>query len=146
MQANDCVEVFFADVDPSLLEPPVNMMRLALHPKGFAPRLANLEQVRAFLLPRLSRQVAATGDPELAALSEELSSFGVCVSDDEVPDFALPFRLRHGTVDLSFFSTITTFGAAFDLTLDEIAVEAYFPADDATADHLRALARNQPSG
>ncbi|MBF6469423.1 helix-turn-helix transcriptional regulator [Nocardia beijingensis] len=138
VQANDCVAVFFDGVDPALLEPPINMMRLGLHPGGFASRLRNLEQVRAFLLPRLARQAMATGDPQLAALYEELRSYGAASGADSDPvDITLPVRLRHRDADLTFFSTITTFGAAFDLTLDEIAVEAYFPADDKTAAYLR---------
>lgn len=147
VQANDCVGVFFDDVAPALLAPPVNMMRLGLHPKGFAPRLRNLDQVRAVLMPRLARQVTATGDPELTALHEELLSYGepgdiesASVAIDP-RDIALPIRLRHGDTELSFFNTITTFGAAFDLTLDEIAVEAYFPADEVTAEYLRRAHR-----
>jgi hypothetical protein len=141
VQANDCVGVFFDDVDPDLLEPPVNMMRLGLHPRGFASRLRNLEQVRAFLLPRLARRVTATADAELAALQEELGGYGAPGSADSDPaDIMLPIRLRHRDAELSFFSTITTFGAAFDITLDEVAVEAYVPADDETAAYLRGLA------
>ncbi|MET8798436.1 hypothetical protein ABZV91_18640 [Nocardia sp. NPDC004568] len=117
------------------------MMRLALHPRGLAPRLGNLAQVRAFLLPRLARRVTATGDPALAALYEELRSYGPPEATDTDPaEIALPILLRHGGADLSFFSTITTFGAAFDITLDEVAVEAYFPGDDRTDSYLRDLA------
>ncbi|MGY2029996.1 helix-turn-helix domain-containing protein [Nocardia gipuzkoensis] len=141
VQANDCVGVFFDGVDPELLEPPINMMRLGLHPAGFASRLRNLEQVRAFLLPRLARRGMATGDPELAALHEELRSYGAQAGTDSDPaDIALPILLRHRDAELSFFNTITTFGAAFDITLDEVAVEAYFPSDDETAAYLRELA------
>ncbi|MFI6870315.1 helix-turn-helix domain-containing protein [Nocardia sp. NPDC050406] len=145
VQANDCVRVFFDEVDPALLEPPINMMRLGLHPKGFANRLTNLAQVRSFLLPRLSRQVTATGDPELAALHQELSSYSeppdARTPEPDPPAILLPIRLTHADVELALFSTITTFGTAFDLTLDEIAVEAYFPADETTAAHLRRIAR-----
>ncbi|MBF6302488.1 helix-turn-helix transcriptional regulator [Nocardia amamiensis] len=141
VQANDCVQVFFDDVDPGLLEPPINMMRLGLHPRGFASRLRNLEQVRGFLLPRLARQVMATGDPELTALHEELRCYGVPGSADIEPGaIMLPIRLCHRDAELSFFSTVTTFGAVFDITLDEVAVEAYFPADDKTEAYLRELA------
>ncbi|MEU5885136.1 helix-turn-helix transcriptional regulator [Spirillospora sp. NPDC047279] len=135
---NSAVDVFFEGVDPALLKPPINMMRLGLHPRGFAPRLLNRAQVRAFLLPRLARQVTLTGDPELSALYEELSAYG---EDGDLPpvdaaDIALPIRLRHGGAELSLFTTITTFGAAFDITLEEIAVEAFYPADQETAAHL----------
>ncbi|MFG2003243.1 helix-turn-helix domain-containing protein [Spirillospora sp. NPDC048911] len=137
--ANSAIDVFMADVDPELLEPPVNMMRLGLHPKGLASRVSNLAQVRAFLMPRLARQVAQTGDPALSELHEELVSYG---TDGELPapdpaDVALPIRIRHHGVELSLFSTITMFGTAFDITLEEIVIEAFFPADDRTAAFLR---------
>ncbi|MGK5557541.1 helix-turn-helix domain-containing protein [Actinomadura kijaniata] len=140
--ANAAVDVFLEGVDASLLRPPVNMMRLGLHPDGFALRLRNLDQVRAHLLPRLARQVAQSGDPELSALYEELLSHGP--GGDPPPpdpaDIALPIRIRHRGTELCFLNTVTTFGAAFDVTLEEIAVEAYFPADDATARFFRERA------
>lgn len=140
--ANTAVDVFFEDVDPVLLKPPVNMMRLGLHPDGFAPRLRNLRQVRAYLLPRLSRQAVQAGDPELSVLYEELLSYG----DEDLPaapdpaEIALPIRIHHRGAELCFFNTITTFGAAFDITLEELAVEAYFPADDQTVRFLQTQA------
>ncbi|MGW0180263.1 helix-turn-helix domain-containing protein [Nocardia sp. NPDC003345] len=141
VQANTCVEVFFDCVEPDLLGPPVNMMRLALHPRGLGNRLGNLEQVRAFLLPRLARRVMATGDPALTTLFEELGSYAApVIADPDVADIALPIQLRHRGTELMLFSTVTTFGAAFDITLDEVAVEAYFPGDDRTAAYLRELA------
>ncbi|RBQ22115.1 transcriptional regulator [Spongiactinospora rosea] len=136
--ANSAIDVFLEGVDPALLRPPVNMMRLGLHPSGFAPRLLNLAQVRAFLLPRLARQAANTGDPETTALYEELRSYGP--EGDPPPldpaDIALPIRIRHHGTDLSFISTITTIGTAFDITLDDIAVEAFFPGDATTIDYF----------
>jgi transcriptional regulator with XRE-family HTH domain len=140
--ANVAAEIFFQDVGAGLLEPPINMMRLGLHPNGFAPRVRNLAQVRGFLLPRLARQAAHTGDPELAALHEELRGYSTDTDPVRLDpaDVALTIQLRHKGTDLSLFSTIMTFGAAFDVTLDEIAVESYFPADAATADYLHTLA------
>ncbi|MEU8399457.1 helix-turn-helix transcriptional regulator [Nonomuraea sp. NPDC048892] len=135
LSANTAIDVFLEGVDPALLRPPVNMMRLGLHPGGFAPRLLNLGQVRGFLLPRLARQVAHSGDAELSVLYEEVLSYGA-PAEPPPPDpaeIALPIRIRHRGAELCFINTITTFGAAFDVTLEEIAVEAYFPADDATA-------------
>ncbi|MEW1845820.1 helix-turn-helix transcriptional regulator [Nonomuraea angiospora] len=137
--SNPAMEIFLDGVDPELLKSPVNMMRLGLDPRGFAPRLQNLGQVRAYLLPRLARQAARTGDPELSALYEELRSYG---TEDDPPtagptDIAMPIRLQHDGVELSFFSTITTFGAAFDITLEEIAIETLFPADATTTAYLR---------
>lgn len=143
--ANSAAEIFFDGVAPELLRPPVNMMRLGLHPDGFAPRLRNPDQLRRFLLPRLARQAARTGDGELAALHEELSGYATETGAARIDpaEIAMRIDLRHRDADLCFFNTITTFGAAFDVTLDEIAIEAYFPADAATADYLHALA--QPS-
>ncbi|QLY32614.1 helix-turn-helix transcriptional regulator [Nocardia huaxiensis] len=140
VQANDTVRIFFDEADPGLLTAPLNMMRLALHPKGFASRLHNLGQVRAVLLPRLARQVRATADPELAALYEELLAYGPPVTVAHTPDeITMPIALRHGDRDLRLFSTLTVFGTAFDITLTEIAVEAYFPADPETARYLENL-------
>ncbi|MBC6458830.1 helix-turn-helix transcriptional regulator [Actinomadura sp. HBU206391] len=147
--ANSAAEVFLHGVDPGLLEPPVNMMRLGLHPRGFASRVINLPEVRAFLLTRLARQVQMTGDARMAALLDELLSYGPgaaspeqVLPEEQVPpgehEVALPIRIRDGGRELSFFSAITTFGTALDITLAEIAIEAYFPADSATADLLRS--------
>ncbi|WP_233506995.1 MmyB family transcriptional regulator [Spongiactinospora gelatinilytica] len=136
--ANSAIDVFLEGVDPALLRPRVNMMRVGLHPSGYAPRLLNLAQVRAFLLPRLARQAARTGDPELTALYEDVRSYG---PDDDPPpldpaDIALPIRIRHQGTELTFISTVTTFGTAFDITLDDIAVEAFFPGDATTIHHF----------
>jgi transcriptional regulator with XRE-family HTH domain len=137
--ANAAVDVFFDGVDPSLLRPPVNMMRLGLHPGGLAPRIGNLEQVRGHLLPRLARQAAQSGDPELHALHEELVSYGP-EGDRPPPDpaeIALPIRIEHRGARLCFINAITTFGAAFDITLEDIAVETYLPADAETTRFFR---------
>jgi hypothetical protein len=140
--ANDAARVFLDEVSPALLEPPVNMMRLGLHPDGFARRLTNLAQVRRFLLPRLARQVHQTGDAQLSELHTELVSYGGA-DESEPPnpaDIAMPVRIRYDGQELSFLNTITTFGAPYDITLDDIVVEAYFPTNSATAAALQALA------
>lgn len=140
--ANATVDVFLDGVSPELLRPPVNMMRLGLHPGGFAPRLRNLEQVRAFLLPRLARQVARTGDPALSALHDELRAYGPATTTGPDPaDLMMPIHLRYRDEDLTFFNTITTFGAAFDITLTELAVETYLPGDEPTRRALTRLFR-----
>ena len=132
--ANKAIDVFLDGVDPALLNPPINMMRLGLHPSGLAPRITNLAQVRGYLLPRLARQAAQTGDPELTALYEELVGPEDSTSPPDPADIALPIRIRHQGTELCFINAITTFGAAFDITLEEIAVETYLPATPETAD------------
>jgi len=146
--ANTAFDILLVEqADPDLLRPPVNLMRLAFHPKGLAPRVLNLGQVRAHLLPRLDRQATNTGDPQLHALYEELRSYG----PDEQPqppdpaDIALPIRLDHHGVELCFINTVTTFGAAFDVTLEDISIETYLPANDATAQHCHQLGRSHTS-
>ncbi|MEV0061939.1 helix-turn-helix transcriptional regulator [Nocardia sp. NPDC050718] len=139
--ANDAAEIFFDGASPELLTPPVNMMRLGLHPDGFGARLTNHAQVSAYLLPRLARQAERSGDPVLVALHTELRAFAPAADSPVDPaDVALPIRLAHDDTELSFFNTITTFGAAFDITLAEIAVESYFPADAHTAEYLHRRA------
>jgi transcriptional regulator with XRE-family HTH domain len=135
IQANKAFDIFLDGVAPALREPPINMMRLGLHPDGFAPRLRNLPQVRAFLLPRLARQAARTDDPELRSLHEELLTYGPS-EPLEPTDIALPIKLTYRGTDLTFINTITTFGTAFDVALAEIAIETYLPADDHTAAFL----------
>jgi len=141
--ANSALAVFLDGVDPSLLRPPVNMMRLGLHPGGLARRIRNLPEVRAHLLPRLARQAGNRGDPELASLYEELLAFG---PNGEAPmpdpaDIALTIRVQHAGTDLCFINTITTFGVAFDVALEEIAIETYLPADEKTARYCGVVRR-----
>lgn len=129
--------------DAALLEPPVNVLRLSLHPKGLAPRIRNLGEWRAHVLARLSRQVEATGESGLARLLHELAGYGGAAGDHDATGFAgvlTPLRLATEAGELSFFSTTTVFGAPGDITLAEIAIEAFFPADAATGAALRAIA------
>ena len=137
--ANDSVQLLTADVAPELLEPPLNVLRASLHPEGVAPRIANLGEWRAHVLDRLRRQVALTADDELAALYAELAAYpggeeGHAVTGGEI---AVPVRLRTEGGELAFFSTVTTFGTAVDITLAELSIEAFFPADEATTAALR---------
>ncbi|MFG1815085.1 hypothetical protein ACGFIF_15055 [Kribbella sp. NPDC049174] len=137
--ANNALDVFLDGVDPELLKPPIHMMRLGLHPDGFAKRIRNLAQVRGYLLPRLARQAANTRDAELHSLYDELIAYGPD-HDDPPPDpadIALPIRIRHRGTDLCFINAITTFGTPFDITLEEIAVETYLPADTETAEFFK---------
>ena len=136
--ANRSIALFTEQAAAHLLEPPVNVLRLALHPEGLAPRVANLAEFRAHLLDRLHRQVALTGDERLAALDDEVSAYpgGEESLQPLETGIAVPVRLRHDDRELAFFSTIATFGTAVDITLAELAIEAFFPADDTTAAYL----------
>jgi transcriptional regulator with XRE-family HTH domain len=133
-------------VAPELLTPPVNTLRVALHPQGLAPRIVNLREYSAHLLERLHRQTVASADAELVALHDELRRYpGVCdepsVPTDPASMLFVPMRLRGpDNVTLTFFSTLATFGTALDITIEELAVESFFPADQQTGEALRALA------
>lgn len=143
--ANAAVSHLLAGVDAALLQAPVNVLRLSLHPQGLAPRIANLGQWRSHLLERLRQQVHATGDGTLATLMEELRQYPLPASADdlqlegELLGVAMPFRFRTDGGVLNFISTTTVFGTPVDVTLQELAVESFFPADDFTAQALRAL-------
>jgi transcriptional regulator with XRE-family HTH domain len=137
--ANRSIALFTDDAAAHLLAPPVNVLRLALHPDGLARRVVNLAEFRAHLLDRLHRQVALTGDDRLAALGEEVTAYpgGEQTLHQHEAGIAVPVRVRAGgDTELAFFSTIATFGTAVDITLAELAIEAFFPADDATAAYL----------
>ena len=143
IEANSGIALMTEGVDPELLQPPANAMRLATHPGGLAPRIANLGEWRVHLISRLRRQVALTADPVLADLYDEVRAYPC---DDEQPDVDVPaagevfvpLRLRHGHGELRFFSTVTTFGTPLDVTVAELAIESFFPADAATAAALRS--------
>jgi transcriptional regulator with XRE-family HTH domain len=143
---NRALAPLIAGVDPALLAPPCNVLRLSLHPDGLQRRIRNLAAWRAHVLTRLHRQVEATADPVLAALMEELRAYplprGVPGrgSAAEGGDVCVPLVLDTAEGPLSFISTTTVFGTPVDVTLAEIAVEAFFPADPETAEALRALA------
>ena len=133
-------------VAPELLAPPTNTLRLVLHPDGLAPRIANLGEYSAHLLDRLRRQAAASGDAALVALHEELAGYPGVRDDGGAPTspadlLFVPLVLRTPEATLTFFSTIATFGTALDITLAELAVESFFPADEETSAALRAFAR-----
>lgn len=132
--ANDGIGFMTEGVAPELLEPPANVFRIALHPDGMAPRILNFEEWSGHLLSRVRRQAALTGDSEMVALYEELSSYPD-VSVDHVVDSSMPLllhRLKLANQELSFFSTVTTFGTATDVTLSELSLEAFYPADERT--------------
>jgi transcriptional regulator with XRE-family HTH domain len=138
------------DVDPALLEPPINVLRVGLHPHGLAPLIANLGEWRSYFLQRLERQVALTGDDELAALLDEVASFpGSEAERDRMPDpggseILGPLKVcAPGGGELSFFGMFATFDTPFEVTTSELAIELLFPADPLTAETMRTLARTR---
>jgi transcriptional regulator with XRE-family HTH domain len=144
---NRAVSLLITGVAPDLLEPPVNVLRLSLHPEGMAPRIANLGEWRAHLLERLRRQIALTGDAALQTLLEELEGY----PGGEEPEageqtIAVPLRLTIDAGELAFISTVATFGTAVEVTASELSIESFFPADAATADAMRAYVAELPGG
>jgi transcriptional regulator with XRE-family HTH domain len=148
--ANDAAfRTFTTGLPPELLAPPLNALRVSLHPEGLAPRIVNLAEYSAHLLARLQRELAVSADPAVAALLDELRAYPGVVEEGRDsgrgdPDAAsllfvpLVLRSADGGPDLTFFSTIATFGTALDITVAELAIESFFPADEATATALRA--------
>jgi len=144
---NALVPMLMAGAAPELVTAPINVLRLSLHPDGLASRIANLAQWRAHLLERLQQQIAATGDAALQALHDELEAYpapqvshDTPAVDTELSGLVVPFQLATPNGVLSFISTTTIFGTPVDVTLQELAVESFFPADAQTAAALTALA------
>lgn len=143
--ANGVVPHLLAGVHASLLKPPTNVLRLSLDPSGLAPNIVNLAQWRGHLFERLGHQIAATADPALISLLDELRSLPSAenASDEhlqgEHSGIAVPLKFRTPTGVLSFISTTTVFGSPADVTLQELALETFFPLDDFTRQALQAL-------
>lgn len=140
--ANRMVAPLLEGIPQRLLGQPFNVLRLAFHPEALAARTVNLAEWCGHLLERLHRQCEATADPELIRLYQDLKSYPIParsapLSGDTV---AIPFRLRHEGEILSFFSTTMVFGTPVDITLSELALETFFPADERTAERLRQMA------
>ena len=140
--ANRMVAPLLEGVPERLLVQPLNILRLAFHPEGLAARTVNLAEWAAHLLERLHRQCEATADPELIRLYHDLRTYPLPArSGPLAPDnVAIPFKLRHHGEVLSFISTTMVFGTPVDVTLSELALETFFPADEATAQRLKAMA------
>ena len=145
LASNAVVPKMLAGVDAALLQPPVNVLRLSLHPQGLAPGIVNLGQWRHHLFERLHQQIQATGDARLQALEQELRGYPVPEGADvtrlegEVLGIAVPLRFRTPAGVLNLISTTTVFGSPVDVTLQELALETFFPADEATGEILRRL-------
>jgi transcriptional regulator with XRE-family HTH domain len=141
--ANRAVPLLLQAVAPALRAPPVNVLRLSLHPQGLAPMIENLGAWREHVLARLQRQLHATGDAALVALRDELQALPAPPAQPDpghADEVVVPLVLATPHGRLSFLTTVTVFGAPHDVTLAELAVETLLPADDATAAALRALA------
>jgi len=144
--ANAAVQPMLVGVAPHLLEPPMNVLRIGLHPEGLAPRVENFGEWRSHLLSRLRHQIDATADPVLVELLAELESYPFEHPSQHVDDYGgviVPLRLRTDRGVLSFFSTTTVFGTPLDITLAELAIESMFPADSQTAQVLMGTARGK---
>lgn len=150
--SNPAVSVLTDGVDPMLLTPSVNLVRLSLHPAGLAPRIQNLAEWRRHLIARLREQIEVTGDPALVDLVEEVRDYPTLPGTTGRPPpndlelLAVPFQLAtvHGV--LAFFCTTTVFGAPLDITLSELCIESFFPADAVTARVMRDLGREAAAG
>lgn len=140
LSANVAATALMTGVAPHLLDGDVNVLRLSLHPEGLAPRILNLEEWRNHVLARLGHEIERSADPRLSTLLDELSAFPSPESGrrrrpapKRHQDIAVPLRLKSDAGPLSFLSTTTVFGTAVDVTLSEIAIEAFFPMDAETA-------------
>jgi transcriptional regulator with XRE-family HTH domain len=145
--ANRMVAPLIAIADEDLRQAPVNVLRLTLHPRGLAPRIANLHEWRTHLLDRLRREVDLTADRGLAELLTELSAYPILDRGKirppagELGGVAVPFQITTGSGQLlSFYSTTTVFGTPVDVTLSELTLETFLPADPETAEAVKALA------
>jgi transcriptional regulator with XRE-family HTH domain len=138
LAANRGIAMLLEGVPDELMAPAPNAMRLTLHPRGLAPRIRNLREWRGHLLAQMEREIALHRSDRLRALYEEVSAYPV-PADEPVPYFALPMRIEHEGRILSFVSSISTFNTPMDVTVAEIAIETFLPADRATTKYLHTL-------
>ncbi|MER5813528.1 helix-turn-helix transcriptional regulator [Streptomyces sp. NPDC002033] len=148
--ANRGIAMLLDGIPEELLAPPLNAMRLTLHPRGLAPRIRNLRQWRGHLLEQMERQMALVRSEPLRALYEEVAAYPVPLPEEEgeagaeagaegYPCVALPLRIEHEGQLLSFVSSVSTFNTPLDVTVAELAIETFLPADPATVKYLRSL-------
>jgi transcriptional regulator with XRE-family HTH domain len=145
--ANAAAGRLMRGADPALLAPPINVLRLSLHPGGLSPRIANLPEWRTHLQERLRRQIELSADPKLAELLKELHGYPSggdrprrASPATDLASVVVPLQLVTDAGTLSLFSTTTVFGTPVDVTLSELALECFYPADGGTAEALRRLA------
>ncbi|MEU0252974.1 helix-turn-helix transcriptional regulator [Streptomyces sp. NPDC006184] len=143
--ANRGIAMLLEGVPEELTAPAPNAMRLTLHPEGLAPRIRNLREWRGHLLAQMEREIALHRSDRLRALYEEVAAYPVpeeppgAEPEAPVPYFALPLRIEHDGRILSFVSSISTFNTPMDVTVAELAIETFLPADPATAKYLHTL-------
>ncbi len=146
LAANQAATRLMGGIAPELLLPPVNVLRANLHPDGLAPRIINLAEVREHIFSRLRRMIAHSGDRELHDLLVELSGYPLLETQASVQmatpnaDVVLPVRFRSPLGELALFTTITQFGTPLDVSLSELALECFYPANAETARLLQQLA------
>ena len=145
--ANEAATSPMSSAAPELLQPPINLLRLSLHPEGLAPRILNLAEWRSHLLARLGHQVDLTGDPVLVELLHELRRYPVQGADSPTiraaPAVVIPMQFQSDVGTLNLMGTTMVFGTPLDITLSELAIETFFPADEETAELLRRLAHER---
>lgn len=147
IEMNSAAAVLATGADPALLGPPINVYRVGLHPNGLAPLVINFEDFANDLLRQLRRDVERSADPTLAELLDEVSSYPNVRAVGSAPrpgpaSVVMPVRLRHPIGELSMFTTIATFGTPVDVTVAEMAIETFFPADAETARRLQRIAES----
>lgn len=151
LAANQAAQQLLAGIDAGLLQPPVNVLRVSMHPQGLASRIVNLREWRAHVLSRLSQQIDNSADSTLMALLDELKHYPIpagtkAATPDSLSAFAglaVPLELRTEAGVLSFLSTTTVFGTPVDISLSELAIESFFPADEQTAAVMQQLAQQE---
>lgn len=147
VSANRALAALMAGIAEELLRPPVNVLRLSLHPKGLAGRIRNFREWRAHVIGRLANQIDNSADPVLISLLEELKSYPVPSQAKHyrssgramLGGIAVPLELTTDNGTLTFLSTTTVFGTALDISLSELAIESFYPGDDYTAEAMRQL-------
>lgn len=143
VEQNSGFQLFTHGVDPELLNSPVNVLRLALHPNGLADRIVNIAEWRAHVLSRLRRRIEVTADPGVTALYEEVRAYPGEWAEPEIVlpgpgDIVVPLRISDGGRELAFFLAVAGFGTPLDVTMAELTIEVFFPADAETAAVVRA--------
>jgi transcriptional regulator with XRE-family HTH domain len=147
--SNSALPELYEGCSPALMKRPVNGMRLTLHPEGMAPRIVNLAEWRAHLLERLRHEIAVTADPALSLLLHEVLRYPAPPSEVPVAPpvgVMVPFRVATRAGVLSFFTTTTVFGTPIDVTLSELMLEHFYPADEETDAIVRRLEAERASG